>query len=264
MTPQVTLIRTAGTNCDAELRHAFELCGAQVTVPHLSELLTEPAQLDAADIIALPGGFSYGDDIAAGRVFAHRLKLGLLPTLQSAVTRGTPILGICNGFQVLVKLGLLPDPAPATQTTTLAFNNHGRFTAKWVPVEVPENTACVWTQGLAIEGEFELPIAHAEGRFTAPDTVLDQLETNGQIALRYTQSGNPNGSARDIAGICDPSGLVFGLMPHPERFTDPGHHPAPQARPAMAGGDAPKLKPIGLRIIEQAVDHIRRDAPTPA
>ncbi len=255
MKPLALILRTAGTNCDVELAHAFALAGAEPRTLHLSALVDDPTPLDRADIVGFPGGFSYGDDIAAGRIFANRLRHLLDAPLRAAVDRGVPMIGICNGFQVMVKMGLLPFPHAGAQTATLADNTSGRFTDRWVKVTVPRDTACVWTRGL---GEFELPIAHGEGRFVpASDDVLRQLRANRQIALRYAAGDNPNGSHDDIAGVCDPSGLVLGLMPHPERFTHPTHHP----RWTRAGSDWLTQTPAGLRFFHHAVAHV---AQTPA
>ena len=293
MKPQALIIRTAGTNCDRELAHAFELAGASPQTVYLNRLIEEPGLLDRADLIAVPGGFSYGDDISAGRIFANRLRHQLLMPLRRAIDRGVAVIGICNGFQVLVKLGLLPDPNPnpnggdeidsaskdsskadhaepsPKQLATLADNMTGRFIAKWVRVEVPQDSVCVWTRGLC---QFDLPIAHGEGRFVAAsNAVLGRLRADGQIALRYASSrsttseisdgpvvagGNPNGSVEDIAGICDPSGLVLGLMPHPERYTHFTNHPL------WSRGGAAWLAstPAGLRMFQNAVEHACQNA----
>ncbi|MEL7087510.1 MAG: phosphoribosylformylglycinamidine synthase subunit PurQ [Planctomycetota bacterium] len=263
MTPQTLILRTAGTNCDRELAHAFELAGADTTTLHLYTLIEDPRKLEAFDLIGFPGGFSYGDDIAAGRILANRLKHRLYEPLLAAIDRGVPMFGPCNGFQVLVKLGLLPDPHAGGQEVTLAHNTSGRFIDKWTSVSVDVDSQCIWTKGL---GDHELPIAHGEGRFTAPPEVLDRIEANGQVALRYgvsggtfggtsggTSGGNPNGSARDIAGVCDPTGLVFGLMPHPERFLHPTNHPQWTRR----GEAFLDETPTGLRYFQNAVEHVR-------
>jgi len=252
MKPRTLIIRSAGTNCDVELAHAFDLAGAQTEAIHLNALVRSPETLDRFDIIGLPGGFSYGDDISAGRILANRLKHRLLPALRQFVGKGKPIIGICNGFQVLLKMGLLPefDPqsdAPPTQTATLADNARPRFVDRWVNLRPEPTSKCIWTAGI---DELPLPIAHGEGRFIATDEVLDRLEANGQVALRYADD-NPNGSMRDIAGVCDASGVVFGLMPHPERFTHPRNHPDfPRA-----GDEA-----LGLRIFENAVQYMGAQA----
>jgi len=255
MNPKSLIIRTAGTNCDGELAYAFELAGAAVESVHLNQLVDQPQIIDQMDLIGFPGGFSYGDDISAGRIFANRLRNRLLEPLQTAVQRGVPMIGICNGFQVLVKMGLLPDPQSAVQTVTLTDNTSGRFLAKWVELNVPQDTVCIWTKPLAGRS-IELPIAHGEGRFATSDPQMPQaLGDSGQIALRYTD--NPNGSMDDIAGICDPSGLILGLMPHPERCVHETAHPSWTRRAAKATSHAT----IGLQLIANAVEHVRKQSP---
>ena len=254
MKPNCLIIRTAGTNCDRELAHAFTLAGADVTTVHLNTLINEPHHIDAAQLIGFPGGFSYGDDIAAGRIFANRLRHQLLEPLQRAVERGAAMIGICNGFQVMVKLGLLPDPQVAVQTTTLADNTRGRFIDRWVELQAPDESACVWTKGL---DDLTLPIAHGEGRFvTQSDAVLQSLRDNRQIALTYAPNNNPNGSTADIAGICDPSGRVLGLMPHPERYVHATHHPSW----TRLSADKRNAEPAGLRMFRNAVRHASEPA----
>lgn len=249
MTPKTLIIRTAGTNCDAELAYAFEQAGASTQTIHIARLIEEPGLIASFDLIGFPGGFSYGDDIAAGRILANRLKHRLLEPLQDAAKRGVPMIGICNGFQVLVKLGLLPFPAEPTQVCTLADNRSGRFTCKWGPVVEDEASVCVWTKGLS---EFDLPIAHGEGRFTGPAELIQQLKTAGQVALRYAPGANPNGSDDDIAGICNPSGTIFGLMPHPERYVTATQHPQWTRR----GDDFLNQTMPGLKMFQNAVEHV--------
>lgn len=230
--PRVLVLRTAGTNCDAEMARAFSLAGFAPETVHVNALVAEPTRLAEFAALGLPGGFSHGDDIAAGRILAARLRQDLLPALQENIERGLLVLGVCNGFQVLAKLGLLPDPAAAEQTVTLARNRSGVFHDAWHGVVANEASPCVWTRHL---GEHELPSAHAEGRFTAPEAVLDALEAEHQVALRYAGE-SPSGSERGIAGICDSTGRVFGLMPHPERWIDPLHHPAWTSTPQQPAG----------------------------
>ena len=148
MRPTTLIIRTAGTNGDRELAHAFDQAGATPHTVHLNQLIADPTILDTADLIGFPGGFSYGDDIAAGRIFANRLRHHLLEPLRAAIRRGVPMIGICNGFQVLVKLGLLPEPEADRQLVTLAANTSGRFIDRWVRLVVPQDTVCMWTRGL--------------------------------------------------------------------------------------------------------------------
>ncbi|XAL99927.1 phosphoribosylformylglycinamidine synthase subunit PurQ [Phycisphaeraceae bacterium D3-23] len=271
MSVSTLILRTAGTNCDAELAFAFEQAGATTQTLHLSRLIEDPSLIARFDMIGFPGGFSYGDDIAAGRILANRLRHRLLEPLQDAVKRGVPMIGICNGFQVLVKLGLLPYPEVAKQAVTLGDNAAGRFMCRWVPMAASAQSCCIWTQGL---GRFELPVANGEGRFTAPPELIQQLNDNGQVALRYDTSaetgadpggdtaggtigGNPNGSDDAIAGICDPSGVVFGLMPHPERYTVATQHPQWTRQPKVFL-DQPMP---GLRFFENAVEHARANSP---
>jgi len=262
-TPRALVIRAAGTNCDAEMVRAFSLAGADPTLLHVDRLIADPAQLGAFDLIGVPGGFSYGDDIASGRIFAMKLRERLYPALRQAALRGCPMIGACNGFQVLVQVGLLPGPvdgqwpeaAAPPQTASLAHNSGARFIDSWVGVAPVRDSACVWTHGLADafpadrnHDILQLPIAHGEGRFvTASPAVLDALRSGGQIALTYTS--NPNGSTADIAGICDASGRIFGLMPHPERYLDWTMHPFWTRLPApVRTGPTP-----GLMMFQNAV-----------
>jgi len=257
--PLALIIRTAGTNCDAELARAFDAAGARPSLVHIDRLIAEPARLDDADLIGFPGGFSYGDDIASGRVLAMKVRERLFGPLAAAVARGVPVIGVCNGFQVLTQAGLLPGPIGAagagrteapTPTVALAENIGARFIDAWLRVEYPPS-ACVWTRGLEdLDGASAvLPIAHGEGRFVADAGALDALDEGGQVAVRYVE--NANGSARAIAGICDPTGLVLGLMPHPERFADWRQHPSwTRLDRARLAGPAP-----GLRFFRNAVEH---------
>jgi phosphoribosylformylglycinamidine synthase len=239
-TPRALVIRTAGTNCDAELCRAFMLAGAEPDLVHLDALIKDPARIDAYDLIGFPGGFSYGDDVASGRLFALRVRERLYPALRAAIDRAVPMIGVCNGFQVLVQVGLLPGPPPGetwpddeppAQSLSLTENAGSRFVDDWVGVQVERSTVCVWTRDLTnaydttIERDIlRLPCAHAEGRLVAdsPDTVR-ALEHAGQVALRYTD--NFNGSVGAIAGVTDASGRILGLMPHPERYLDWNRHP---------------------------------------
>jgi phosphoribosylformylglycinamidine synthase I len=235
-TCRALIVRTAGTNCDAELARAFEMAGAAVDLVHVRALIEDPARVDAYDLIGFPGGFSYGDDIASGRVLAMQLRERLYPALRGAAERGAAMIGVCNGFQVLVQVGLLPGPdageawptdAAPEQRVALADNEPPRFMDRWVRVTADAGSPCVWTRGLLDFDSADLvmlPIAHGEGRFVPrDDATLRSLESNGQVALRYGE--NPNGSAGDVAGICDATGRIFGLMPHPERYLDWTRHP---------------------------------------
>ena len=239
------ILRAAGTNCDAEAAWAFERAGCDVELLHVNRLLENPAELDRFSILAVPGGFSYGDDIAAGKILANQIAHRLLEPLKRFVESGRPIIGICNGFQVLVKTSLQPGPLAGRtgQTCTLTNNSSGRFTDRWVKL-AGRGGKCIWTAGVSA---IELPIAHGEGRFVpADDSVRRELWDRGQVALVYDQD-NPNGSADDIAGVCDSTGLVFGLMPHPERHIDAIQHPAWTSRK-----DRPDGEGDGLQIFRNA------------
>lgn len=256
--PRALVITAPGINCDQELAHAFALAGAAPQILLLNELSRQPSRVDQFQLIGLPGGFSYGDDVAAGRIMAALIRRTLYPALAAAVERGVPMICPCNGFQIAVQAGLLPGPAegeawpshPATPVVALAQNSNACFQDRWTRVEIPAGTRCVWTQGLQADDETGLlPCAHGEGRLVATDPVLDALETSGQVAMRYHSADHFNGSARRIAGLCDASGLVLGLMPHPERFTRWTHHPRwTRLSPAER-----REEPLGLRMFRNAV-----------
>ncbi|GAB4383211.1 MAG: phosphoribosylformylglycinamidine synthase subunit PurQ [Phycisphaerales bacterium] len=233
--PRAIVIRTAGTNCEQEMLRAFRLAGAETELVHVDRLIDRPALLERADLLGFPGGFSYGDDIASGRILAMKIRERLWPQLREAAERGVLMIGVCNGFQVMVQVGLLPGPPPGqawphtppAQTIALAHNAGGRFVDRWTGVHVPEHSVCVWTSGWKAgfdDDELLMPSAHGEGRIVgASDELLDQLEAQGQIAVLYRE--NFNGSQRAIAGLCDVRGRICGLMPHPERFLDWTRHP---------------------------------------
>lgn len=252
-TPRALVIRTAGTNCDAEMCRAFEVGGARAELVHVDRLIAEPRRIEAFDLIGFPGGFSYGDDIASGRILAMKLRDRLWEPLRAAAARGVPMIGACNGFQVMVQVGLLPGPddgrwdeaAGPERSVALAHNAGGRFVDRWVGVRANVDSPCVWTKplvGIPAERAREtlvLPIAHGEGRFVAAsEVVLSGLRERGQVALTYID--NPNGSTDDIAGICDVTGRIFGLMPHPERYLEWTLHPFwTRLAPTARGGETP-------------------------
>ena len=255
--PNALVIRAAGTNCDVELVRAFTLAGASVRTMHLDRLTAEPDRLDEFDVLAFPGGFSYGDAIAFGRIFPMRGRGRLYPAPRRGIEAGCPIMGVCNGFQVLVQVGLLPGPAgswpedrPPEQTVALTENAGARFVDRWVAVKPEPASVCIWTRGLTGDADvMQLPVAHGEGRFiSASPPVIADLESTGRVALRYVD--NYNGSQNAIAGVCDGSGLIFGLMPHPERYLDWTRHPYWTRLPeSVRKGTTP-----GLRIFQNAVE----------
>ena len=216
---RVLILRAPGTNCDQETAHAFQLAGAKsAEIVHLNRIFEKPEKLQQADILCLPGGFSFGDDIGAGTIFAAKIQHSLYEPMQTFRKAGKLILGICNGFQVLLKSGLLGDP----NTMTLTWNTPPRYTDRWVHLQT-QPSQCVFLQGI---DNLYLPIAHAEGRFVTPvPSDLSSLQKKQQLPLCYATSDNPNGSVGNVAGVCDESGRVFGLMPHPERYIDSVQHP---------------------------------------
>jgi phosphoribosylformylglycinamidine synthase len=265
MPVKALILRAPGTNCDAETAYAFERAGAVAERIFIQRLLESPGELAAAQILCLPGGFSYGDDIASGRILGMQLRRHLGHVLADFHAAGKLILGICNGFQVLLKCGLLCDAESTGPQATLDWNESGQFTDCWVQLRA-NPSRCVFLRDLET---LSLPIAHGEGRFVAKSAgVLQQWRENGQLALSYaapdctTQPDrapftatdqllpwphNPNGSQGNVAGVCDPSGRVFGLMPHPERYLDRTQHP----RWTRGEGTDPGA---GLKIFRNAVE----------
>lgn len=220
--PRACVLRTDGTNCDRETAFALETCGARVELVHVNELRANEKRLTDYDLAVIPGGFSYGDDVLSGKILAVELISRLKEQLLSFVARRRPLLGICNGFQVLVRTGLLPYARIGEISATLSGNDAGHFICRWVTLRI-EKSPSLFTAGM--EGKMlSFQIAHAEGKFLAPQFVLDDLEERGLVVFRYAPD-NPNGSLAAIAGICDPSGCIMGLMPHPERFVLPTQHP---------------------------------------
>ena len=257
--PRVLLLRAPGTNCEAETAYAFQLAGAEATTWHVNRLFEQPHLLTNYQILCLPGGFSYGDDIAAGQIFGSQLRQRLTDALAEFREQNKLVLGICNGFQVLIRSGLFePQGSNAAQTVeptaTLTWNDSGRYEDRWV-----------WLKNTAPESPFlrgierlYLPVAHAEGRFVARDeSTLAKLAEQGQLVLRYDHAepghdglvpypANPNGSQANVAALSDVTGRILGLMPHPERHLEHWHHPHWTRLPARPHGD-------GLRIFQNAV-----------
>jgi len=253
---RVIVLRTAGTNCDEETAFAFERAGAVAERVHINRLVEDPRRLLAYHILAIPGGFSYGDDIASGKLLANEIRFRLDDVVRRFLDEGRLIIGICNGFQVLVKAGLLPGTPPGRVTTTLTLNDSGRFETRWVRLRVDTDRCAFVAPGDTLE----MPVAHGEGKFVAPAPIVRALEKNRQVVFRYVGPDgrpgagypwNPNGSVADIAGICDPTGRILGLMPHPERHVLPVQHPRWTRGEARPEGD-------GARIFSNAVSYVRR------
>jgi phosphoribosylformylglycinamidine synthase I len=222
------IIRAPGTNCDQETAYAFELAGAETMVQHVNRLISGEIKLADFQIMVIPGGFTYGDDLGAGKVLANELRLRLGEDIQRFVAAGGLILGICNGFQVMVKAGILPELAPdRVPPVTLSSNDSGRFECRWVNLKTNPASPCVFTRSI---DTMYLPVAHGEGKFIAPPEVLPRVsvalrycDENGDTSVAYP--GNPNGSVDSIAGISDSTGRIFALMPHPERHIRATQHP---------------------------------------
>ncbi len=252
-----------GLNCEAETSHALRLAGADVDQVHLNDLIAGKRTLKEFRLLALIGGFSFGDHISAGKVFANRLTQRLKGQLKEFISSGNLIIGICNGFQTLVKTGLLPgcDNDYSTQKVTLGQNDSGVFRNDWVLVKADPSSHCVFSKGIDY---LEVPVRHGEGKFVVREEgMLDRLKSGGQVVLRYAHPDskettdefphNPNGSMDGVAGICDPTGRIFGLMPHPEAHLFPFNHPHWLRR---------KLKGIlpeegeGIRIFRNGVEYL--------
>lgn len=230
--PNVCVLKTDGINCDMEMAYAFEVAGGRPETVHINQLREGDRSLSDFGALAIPGGFSYGDDVASGRILANELTSYLSDQLQAFVDEEKPIIGVCNGFQVLVKTGLLPARTLGVQEASLVDNDSARFVCRWFDLAVGE-TVCKFIQPEDTDGlTIPMQVAHGEGKFLAPDSEIQKLKENGQVVFRYApQDGraqsdhpyNPNGSIDDIAGICDETGLILGMMPHPERSIEAFH-----------------------------------------
>jgi phosphoribosylformylglycinamidine synthase len=255
-----------GINCDGETRSALNRAGAKADRVHLNDIIDAPDMLDDFQILAVPGGFSFGDDVASGKILANRLRYRLGDPLKKFIADGKLMIGICNGFQVLVKMGALPmDNGDFKQEVTLTHNDSDRFEDRWVNLGIEPGTKCVWLKGMT---SLELPIRHGEGKFIAQDdATMQRLVANGQIALRYlTPDGqrangkfpyNPNGAIDDVAGICDATGRVFGLMPHPEAYVDRTNHPRWYRESLPEEG-------AGLQVFRNAVEYAKANLASPS
>ncbi len=264
--PRILIITGYGLNCEAESRHAWALAGADPELVHLNDLLERPRRLSDYAGLMFIGGFSFGDHMTSGHVFAARLRHRLREPLEKFIADGRLILGVCNGFQIMVKLGLLPglDGEYFEQRVALIQNEVGHFQNFWVEIRFEPSSPCVFTRGL---DRISLPIRHGEGRLFTPDReLLARIEAGGCVACRYADPAtgrpadafphNPNGSLHAIAGLSDPTGRIFGLMPHPEAFLYPENHPHWDRR--RHTGPLPE-RGLGLRIFENAVCFLSRN-----
>ena len=222
------MLQAPGTNCDFETRVAFEQAGSEVDSALVTELFRKEKSLGDYQIMIIPGGFTYSDDISAGKIMANEIRLRLGEDIRRFVDDGKLVMGVCNGFQVLVKAGILPGlDGYGTQPVTLAANDSGKFECRWVYLQINEDSPCVFTRGMR---SLYIPVNHGEGKLVAEPGILDKLnavlyyaDENGNTEAGYPY--NPNGSLCNIAGICDASGRIFALMPHPERFIRWTQHP---------------------------------------
>lgn len=251
------VLRAAGINCDMETEHALELAGAQAQRIHINRIIEDKTLLDEFQIIVFPGGFSYGDDVAAGKILANQIRHHLFEPIRKFIDDGKLVLGICNGFQVLVKTGILPgnNSTDNQQEVTITNNDSGKFEDRWVYL-APQIDKCVFIEP---GRQIYLPVAHAEGKIvTKNEASLEQLKSAGHVAFKYVgENGNegaypinPNGSMDSIAGLTDTTGRVLGLMPHPERFVRPTHHPHWSRLKEKPASD-------GITIFNNAVKYIR-------
>ena len=278
MKPKVAVLFGFGINCDHETKAVFELVGAHAERIHVNRFVSGETSLDAYDILAVPGGFSFGDHLGSGRLLGNRMRFAMREALMAFVNAGKPIIGICNGFQVLVKTGLLPGPEQGTspdfiQRGSLTLNDSGRYEDRWVTLEFDPESPCIWTKGMS---RIECPVRHGEGKYVMPTAAdLDRLSSNHQLTVRYVDpttpvgSGlsdeplpyplSPNGSMRNIAGICDSTGLVFGLMPHPEAIYARWLHPTHTRQdddthgPSLDGWEG-----AGLQLFRNAVEYVQQ------
>lgn len=237
-----------GINCEQETAEAFRLAGFHADIRHINDLIlqkfTEESLLAKYAALALPGGFSYGDDLCSGRVLALKIRHGLKWDLHRYAEAGGLVIGICNGFQALIRLGIF------NKDVSITHNSSGKFLDTWVKVS-PGSSKCVWLKGI---GSIDLPIRHGEGRIILQEKnrgeVLSKFERQGMLCLKYEI--NPNGSEQSIAGLCDPSGRILGLMPHPEAFVRWTAHPEWTAQPSRSGAPGQ-----GLALFENAFREAR-------
>ncbi|HEA66196.1 MAG TPA: phosphoribosylformylglycinamidine synthase subunit PurQ [Desulfobacterales bacterium] len=268
----VLVLTGYGLNCDHETAHSVSIAGGKSHRVHINSVLDQTVAIDQFQIIVLGGGFSWGDDHGAGVIEAVRLKKILGESIIEFVEKGNLVLGICNGFQTLVNMGLLPgfDGDYQTRSVAVTYNDCGNFRNDWIRLKINPASPCIFTKGL---DQIELPVRHGEGKFYSTDSITERLFQNNQVAVQYAMSDgslangrfpyNPNGSIHDIAGICDPTGRIFGLMPHPEAFNHPTNHPDWLRKREIAKRRGERMDDVpilGIRIFQNAVDAIKQNS----
>ena len=264
---KVIVITGYGINCEEETAYCFEKFGAEAEIVHVNDLIAGHKKLDDYQIMAFPGGFSYGDDLGSGNALANKIRNNLNDEMLKFVSQDKLAIGICNGFQIITNLGLVPATEGKYGETqaVLMHNKQARYECRWVHIKATSEK-CIWTRDI---GTLHVPIAHGEGNFYAENALVDKLEANDQIAFRYVKEDgtpaseqfpfNPNGAMRDIAGICDESGRIFGLMPHPERFNafeNEYDWPLKKEKLIREGKEIPR-DGAGLKIFQNAVNYFK-------
>lgn len=257
--PSVLVLKTDGINCDGEIFNAFQTAGGKPKTVHINELKSGTDKLQNYQILAIPGGFSYGDDVVSGKILALELNSYLGDQINEFTQRQKRlVLGVCNGFQVLVRTGLLPFGTMGEMQATLANNDSGKFECRWINLKAEDKSACVFLEDMK-EKTVSYQVAHGEGKFFAPSQNLQRIEDESLVVFRYVDSlgkptqeypANPNGSLQAIAGICDPGGRILGLMPHPERFVRKTQHPNWRR--------IPDLEPQGFPIFQKMVSYAKQ------
>lgn len=266
--PKVLIPSGYGLNCEEETAFGYGILGANVDTIHINDIVSNPKMIEDYHIIALVGGFADGDHIASGKIHANRLRYLLGDQLHKFIEDGKLIIGICNGFQSMVKAGLLPalDNDYEKETVTLTYNDSGRFEDRWVHLRVNPKSNCVWTKGI---DKLYLPVRHGEGKIRmANEEILKKLEASNQIALFYMnpETGktakeseypyNPNGSVMGIAGISDPTGRIFGMMPHWEAFLSPYNHPS---WTRLRGEGTLPNEGLGIQIARNGIRYVKEN-----
>lgn len=254
--PRVCILKTDGINCDAETAAAFRLAGGKTQIVHVNQLRSREESLQNYQILAIPGGFSYGDDIASGKILATELVSYLGDQINEFTqSQKGLVLGVCNGFQTLIRTGLLPFGTMGEMHATLMHNESGNFECRPINLRVAKDSACVFLQEM--DAEITLPVAHGEGKLYAPQEIIKKIEQDRLVVFRYVNAAgeptqhypdNPNGSVNAIAGITDPSGRILGLMPHPERAVSRSQHPNWRRLPAQ-------YKPQGLPLFQGMINY---------